>query len=221
MGLGWVRGSAWGGLGGAQGTSIGQGGLSGALRVLSRARRAQQGLGFWLGEGSGVDSEGTQGGLEVARGASVVGGAGGARQSWRRLSLRGVVKGARLGCGSRLVSTRSTHLLTVRHRHPLEYPQGRIAHRHPLLLPAGHNADRPGRACGTMATNPATPPRSGWPRGASIQQPAARPPARRAVTGRTNRPSRALPSSPRSHWPPPPRPRPLVGRALPDRKSVV
>lgn len=103
----------------------------------------------------------------------MVAGAGGGSE----LSLRGGVKGARLavGGGSRLVSTRGTHLLTVRHWHPLEYPQGRVTHGHPLLFPAGRNADGPDWAWGTMATNPATPPRYGWPRGASVQQPAALP----------------------------------------------
>lgn len=45
-------------------------------------------------------------------------------------------------------------------------------------------------------------------------------PAPPTVIGRTNRPSRALPSLPRAHWPPPPRPHPLVGRALPRRTPL-
>lgn len=176
---GWGSGVGLGrdqGLGGAQGISTGQEGLGGASKVLNRAGRAQQDSGTGLGRAQESTWRGHRGvwwpsaelgGSEVARGASVVGRAEGGSE----LGLKGFVKGARLpvGGGSWLISTRGTHLLTVRHWHPLEYPQGRVAHRHPLLLPAGHNADGPDRAWDTMATNPAIPPRSGWPRGASVQ----------------------------------------------------
>lgn len=155
---------------GPQGCSAGLRGLSGHSGAGSRSAQGSTQRGF-----KGVWRRSLDlGGSEVAQAASVVGGAGESSE----LSLRGAVKGARLavGGGSRLVSTRGTHLLTVRHWHPLEYPQGRVAHRHPLLLPAGHNADGPDWAWATMATNLTTPPRSGWPRGASIQHPAAFPP---------------------------------------------
>lgn len=71
------------GLGGAGRISIGQEGLGGASKILSRAGRAQRGLRCWLGERSGVDLEGTQGGLAAfggirrLRGSSMVGRAGG------------------------------------------------------------------------------------------------------------------------------------------------
>lgn len=218
-GLGGFRGQLREGSGawGFQGILIGQEGLGGASRVLSRAGKAQRGLGCCLGEGSaGVCSVRQNWGARKWLGGlrwSV--GLGKTQSSAKAESL----KRARLSVGgdSGLVSTRGTHLLTVRHWHPFEYPQGRVAYRHPLFLPAEHNADGADRAWGTTATNPASPATLRLAQRSVSSAPCSTFPAPHTVIGWISRPSRALPSPPHSHWPAPPRLHPLVGRALPGR----